>query len=80
MNYRQNMANRYSSCVRQMPEPIREMPVCAPVCENICAYPIAMAYVPMQTFQTTFDLNQSLEVGTIFPELCKPFCGKRCVR
>jgi len=52
----------------------------APACENINTFPIAMAYVPMQTFQTTFDLNHGLEVGTIFPELHKPFCGKRCVR
>jgi hypothetical protein len=36
----------------------------------------AMAYVPCQEFTTTFDLEYALEVGTIFPQLCKPFCGK----
>lgn len=76
MNYRQTMAPRYQPCVRQMPSQVSN----GTACENVCAYPIAMAYVPPQTFQTTFDLNQSLEVGTIFPELHKPFCGKRCVR
>lgn len=40
----------------------------------------AMAYVPCQVFKTTFDLSYALSVGTIFPELCKPFCGKRGVR
>lgn len=39
--------------------------------------PLAMAYVPCQEFKTTFDLCYALNVGTIFPELCKPFCGKR---
>lgn len=40
----------------------------------------AMAYVPCQKFATTFGLGQALQMGTIFPELCKPFCGKRGVR
>lgn len=40
----------------------------------------AMAYVPCQKFDTTFDLCYALSVGTVFPELCKPFCGKRGVR
>ena len=38
--------------------------------------PIAMAYVPKQKYGELFDLSKALEVGTIFPELCKPFCGK----
>lgn len=73
MNYRQNMAN----CC---PQVSRQMPVRQPACENICAFPVAMAYVPMQSFQTTCDLNRAMEAGTIFPELHKPFCGKRCMR
>ncbi|MCI7812718.1 MAG: spore coat associated protein CotJA [Lachnospiraceae bacterium] len=39
--------------------------------------PLAMAYVPMQSFGKTFRLDKALQVGTIFPELCLPFCGKR---
>ena len=39
----------------------------------------AMAYVPCQTFGETFSLDHALSVGTIFPVLCKPFCGKRGV-
>ena len=38
--------------------------------------PLAMTYVPDQTFQKTFDPATGLSRGTIFPELCKPFCGK----
>ena len=39
--------------------------------------PLTMAYVPMQKFSGTFSLQKSLSCGTVFPELCKPFCGKR---
>lgn len=40
----------------------------------------AMAYVPWQTFDKAFPLCHALSVGTIFPILEKPFCGKggRC--
>lgn len=40
----------------------------------------AMAYVPWQTFENVFPLCHALQVGTIFPSLEKPFCGKggRC--
>lgn len=38
--------------------------------------PLAMAYVPWQTFNNTYDRATGLSMGTIFPELCKPFCGK----
>ena len=41
--------------------------------------PLAMAYVPCQNFINTFHLQKALQVGTIFPELCMPFCGKRGV-
>ncbi|MDD3279499.1 MAG: spore coat associated protein CotJA [Lachnospiraceae bacterium] len=35
-----------------------------------------MGYVPNQQFGKTFELCKALQVGTIFPELYKPFCGK----
>ena len=37
----------------------------------------AMAYVPYQEFAPTFELCKALQAGTIFPQLCKPFCGRR---
>ena len=40
----------------------------------------AMSYVPYQNFTSSYDLDYALSVGTIFPQLCKPFCGKRGVR
>ena len=41
-------------------------------------FPIAMAYVPWQRFGQTYDLCKALHVGTIFPELDKPFLGGKC--
>lgn len=42
--------------------------------------PLAMGYVPFQHWERPFDLDIALQVGTIFPSLHKPFCGKggRC--
>lgn len=37
--------------------------------------PIAMAYVPWQHWKKTYELDKALCVGTIFPELDKPFVG-----
>lgn len=45
--------------------------------ENIDGLPLGMAYVPMQHYDRMFDLGRGLREGTIFPELCLPFCGKR---
>ena len=47
--------------------------------DSLGQFPLAMAYVPWQRFSQTYDLSKSLCVGTIFPELDKPFCGKRGV-
>lgn len=34
---------------------------------------LAIATVPIQKWNTTYDLEKALQVGTIFPELHKPF-------
>lgn len=49
-------------------------------CQNdaLAGMPLAMAYVTWQpAFRDTFPLCKALQVGTVFPELCKPFCGRR---
>lgn len=44
-------------------------------------FPLAMAYVPWQHLTNIFeDLDEAYRVGTIFPELDKPFTGRRCVK
>lgn len=65
------------------PMPMREERSSCPCMEkresmfkHVDQMPLAMAYVPIQRYTTTFDLSYALRVGTIFPDLCKPFCGK----
>ncbi len=53
---------------------------CSAPCQSepLAGMPVAMAYVPWQpAFHHTFDTCKALQMGTIFPDLCKPFCGKR---
>ena len=43
-------------------------------------FPIAMAYVPWQHLTSIYeDLEEGYCNGTIFPEMTKPFTGRRCV-
>lgn len=42
--------------------------------------PLAMAYVPIQEFDQVYEPMQALRAGTIFPELNKPFTGRRGMR
>lgn len=41
--------------------------------------PVAMAYVPMQSWEKTYDVATGLSRGTIFPSLDKPFIGEEAV-
>lgn len=47
--------------------------------DPLAGLPVAMAYVPWQYYHETFEPCKALPLGTIFPELYKPFCGKRGV-
>lgn len=38
--------------------------------------PIAMAYVPWQTWRDIYDACEGFQTGTIFKELDKPFLGR----
>ena len=46
----------------------------SPLPENLS---LAMAYVPFQQLVRTYDTEQALEAGTLFPELDKPFLAGR---
>ena len=49
--------------------------------KNFEEFPVAMAYVPWQQFDKICDnLEEGFRIGTIFPELHKPFTGRRCVK
>lgn len=45
--------------------------------DPLYSLPLAMAYVPWQRWNQTYELDKALACGTIFPELNKPFLGKR---
>ncbi len=49
--------------------------------EHFEKYSLAMAYVPWQHFTKMYEnLEKGYQAGTIFPELNKPFTGRRCVK
>lgn len=48
--------------------------------DEISEMALAMAYVPWQHFQSIYEPDKALQVGTIFPELNKPFTGRRVCR
>lgn len=43
-------------------------------------FPIAMAYVPWQSWNQIYEFDKALHSGTLFPELDKPFIGRRACR
>lgn len=44
-------------------------------------FPVGSAYVPWQRFERMFEnLEEAFRVGTIFPELDKPFEGRRFIK
>ena len=46
--------------------------------ENIDQFPVGMAYVPWQQWQQVYSLDVAMSVGTIFPDLNKPFIMGGC--
>lgn len=42
--------------------------------------PLAMAYVPYQSWEEPYSSSVALQRGTIFPSLDKPFIGEEAVK
>lgn len=80
----QNMSNRQMTARPYMrTAPQRQMTnippmsrTCSDKADPLAGMPVAMAYVPWQFFQETYEPDKALQYGTIFPELNKPFYGK----
>lgn len=53
---------------------------CGDTSDTLRGKAIAMAYVPWHQFGCTYEPMQGLHAGTIFPELEKPFYGRRGMR
>lgn len=51
-------------------------------CVNMSALPdptvLAMAYIPMQFYRDTYEIEEGFNKGTVFPELDKPFLAGGC--
>ena len=58
-------------------DPIRDIRSMVSSSTRLEDLPLAMAYVPMQSWGETYDGLKALDSGTIFPELDLPFCGRR---
>lgn len=64
--------NSYSKCsAEELTVPKVRLP------ENM---PLAMAYVPYQSWEETYAENTALAKGTIFPSLDLPFLGREGVQ
>ena len=48
--------------------------------DEIYGMPLTMGYVPWQKFGCTYEAMEGLHAGTIFPDLDKPFLGRRGMR
>lgn len=42
--------------------------------------PIAMAYIPYQSWEKPYEVSVGLARGTVFPSLDKPFIGEEAVK
>lgn len=58
--------------------PMQPMPHMHSDCRDSADWMVAMAYVPWQTWNKTYELDKALHIGTLFPCLNKPFMG-RCM-
>ena len=80
-SYRMNCRNvsgncRNRTCGNMTGNRESMIPMETSVQEHLQKLPLAMAYVPMQKFGKVYEPARGFQLGTIFPELCKPFCGK----
>lgn len=57
---------------------VSPVPAAKAAAECIDKYPIAMAYVPWQCWQEVYSVDVALSMGTIFPDLYKPFTMGGC--
>lgn len=75
MNYHRSEYEKRPAMV--FPEPDCGCKTTYPACDSVQdGLTVTMAYVPWQYFCKTYDLDEALRVGTIFPELNKPFYGR----
>lgn len=72
-SYNPGMSQRPQTGRQPMP---RRCPNHTPARDPLAGMAVAMAYVPWQYMNETYEPDKALQCGTIFPELNKPFLGK----
>ena len=77
----QRRSQPQNTCASNRPQrPMRNRPPmphpCPDKTDPLSGMAIAMAYVPWQFMNETYEPDKALQYGTIFPELNKPFYGK----
>jgi len=65
------------TCTAPAMRPSKPAPAPCPA-ENIDQFPVGMAYVPWQCWQELYPLDTAMNMGTIFPDLFKPFIMGGC--
>lgn len=79
-NYRSSNNNTYRRAEQTQRSPHASRGMIPVITDNVIAIDnksVAMAYVPWQRWQEVYSPERALECGTLFPELYKPFMGRR---
>ena len=63
--------------VKAEPAVMPEMPPSTVSSNPLTGFPLAMAYVPYQSFEELHEPARALECGTLFKELYLPFYGQK---
>ena len=66
-----------SSPAVQTATPPEPMPGATVSSNPMTGFPLAMAYVPYQSFEELNEPAKALECGTLFEALFMPFCGPK---
>lgn len=56
------------------------MQVSVTICPHVMDFALAMGICTMAAFEHVYEPDRALQVGTIFPELNKPFYGRKGMR
>lgn len=66
------------ACSRRMDSAFASSDCALTVSEREKQFPVGMGYIPLQSWQKTYSLEQGFKRGTIFPNLDLPFLRGRC--
>lgn len=74
-NITTSMTNNQPEDIQVMQQPKNAQTTKLPCAVTMELPSLAMAYMPFQKWEETYDPEKGFEIGTIFPCLDKPFLG-----